>query len=70
MPALADSALRGEAVFITIGEHKLCLAPAGGSEAAQAGSPRPGRGAWKGRVVIRDAFYEDWTAEEMGEQEN
>lgn len=70
LPALADSALRGEAVYITVGDNKLRLAPAGAEAPQETIGPRPGRGAWKGRVTIPDAFYDGWTAEEMGEQED
>jgi hypothetical protein len=69
LPALADSALRGKAVYITVGPNKLRLAPADAEAPSETAGPRPGRGAWKGRVSIPDAFYESWTAEELGEQE-
>ena len=69
LPALADKALRGEQVFITVGQKTLQLAPAAEESVAARSGPRPGRGIWKGRVTIPDAFYEPWTGEELGEQE-
>lgn len=70
LPRLVDRALRGEAVFIAVGEQTLQLTPTHAEVRAVASNARPGRGAWKGRVVIPDTFYEAWTAEEMGEQED
>jgi hypothetical protein len=69
LPALADKALRGEQVFIQVGQRTLLLAPADKTGPIAAKGPRPGRGAWKGRVVIPDAFYEPWTDEELGDLE-
>lgn len=69
LPSLAEKALHGEEVFIEVGERKLRLAPTAAAPASGRGSPRPGRGTWKGRVTIPDAFYEPWDAEEMGAQD-
>jgi hypothetical protein len=70
LPALADKALRGEQVFIVVGQKTLQLAPAAGESLATHRGPRPGRGTWKGRVTIPDAFYEPWTGEELGDPED
>lgn len=67
LPALAAKALRGEEVLIVVGEKKLRLAPAAAEGSARPGETRPGRGAWKERVTIPDAFYEPWDAEDIGE---
>ena len=56
-------------VFIMVGQDKLRLSQAIDDRAASNESPRPGRGAWKGRINISDAFYEPWTDEEIGESE-
>jgi hypothetical protein len=69
LPVLADRALRGEEVFITVGQDKLPLSQATDDRAASNDGPRPERGAWKGRINIPDALYEPWTEEEMGELE-
>jgi hypothetical protein len=69
LPVLADKALRGEEVFITVGQDKLRLSQATDERAASHEGPRPGRGAWKGRINVPDAFYEPWTDEEIGESE-
>lgn len=64
LPALAEKALGGEDVFISIGARRLRLVP----EAADPGTgPRPSRGALRGLLTIPDTFYEPWTDEEMGE---
>lgn len=69
LPTLAARALEGEDVLITVGEKTLRLAraavPAGGTAARL----RPGRGTWKGRITIPDAFYAPWDAEDIGEGE-
>jgi hypothetical protein len=67
LPVLADKALRGEEVFITVGQDRLRLSQASDERMAANGGPRPGRGTWKGRITVPDAFYEPWTDEEMGE---
>jgi hypothetical protein len=69
LPVLADKALRGEEVFITVGQDTLRLSPATDGRVASNDGPRPGRGAWKGRINVPDAFYEPWTDEELGESE-
>ena len=69
LPALADKALRGEEVYITVGQQRLRLAPTTSESNEQSASPRPGRGTWKGRVTIPDAFYEPWSTDEMGDSE-
>jgi hypothetical protein len=70
LPALADKALCGEQVFIAVGQRTLQLTPAVGESVPAQRGARPGRGAWKGRVTILDAFYEPWTGEELGEPED
>jgi len=69
LPVLADKALREEEVFITVGQDTLRLSPATDGRVASNDGPRLGRGAWKGRIDVPDAFYEPWTDEEMGESE-
>ena len=44
-----------------VGQKTLQLAHAAGKSLATHRGPRPGRGVWKGRVTIPDAFYEPWT---------
>ena len=68
--ALAAKALEGEVVVIMVGKKKLRLTPAEANGTASASGPRPGRGAWKGRVTIPVSFYLPWSAEEMGERED
>jgi hypothetical protein len=71
LPTLAAKALDGEDVVITVGKKKLRLTRAEQNGAIDTGSgPRPGRGAWKDRITIPDAFYTPWSAEEMGESED
>lgn len=70
LPALAAKALEGEDVVITVGKKRLRLARAEANGDAAASGPRPGRGSWKGRVTIPDAFYEPWSPEEIGERED
>ena len=67
LPALADKALHGEDVFIAVGSQTLRLSRA--SDALVMGTPRPrgGRGAWRGRVTVAEAFYEAWSDDEMDE---
>lgn len=68
LPALAEKALLGEDVFIAVGARRLRLAPVTDSADVPLG-PRRGRGALRGRVIIPEAFYEPWSAEEEGETE-
>lgn len=65
---LADKAINGEDVFIMVGDRRLRLTRSDSSDATRGHGPRPGRGAWKGRVTIPDAFYLPWATDEMGEQ--
>jgi hypothetical protein len=56
LPVLADKALRGEEVFITVGQDKVRLSPAAVGRVGTKEGLRPGRGAWKGRINVPDAF--------------
>lgn len=67
LPALAANAPRGEDVLIAVGDQKLRLAPAAPDSGTKPGGTRAGRGGWKGRVTIPDAFYDAWDAEDIGE---
>jgi hypothetical protein len=67
LPALAEKALGGEDMFITIGARRSRLVPVGPDAPDGDTGPRPGRGALRGLLTIPDAFYEPWTDEEMGE---
>nr|WP_294557393.1 hypothetical protein [uncultured Rhodopila sp.] len=69
LPLLAEKALHGEDVFIAVGSQTLRLSRASEQAAGETLGPRGGRGAWRGRVTVADAFYEPWTDEEMGETE-
>jgi hypothetical protein len=69
LPTLAAKALEGEDVLITVGEKTLRLAEAETAGGTQGRGGRPGRGSWKGRVTIPEAFYAPWDAEESGEAE-
>jgi len=66
LPALAAKALDGAEVVIVVDGQRLRLMPTGEAP-PPAGPKRPGRGAWKGRLVIPDAFYQKWDADEIGE---
>ena len=66
LPALAAKALDGEEVVIVVDGQRLRLMPTGEAQ-PPAGPTRPGRGAWKGRLVIPDAFHQNWDADEIGE---
>jgi hypothetical protein len=67
LPVLAEKALHGEDVFIAVGSQTLRLTRASEKAANETLGPRGGRGAWRGRVTVADAFYEPWTDDEMGE---
>jgi antitoxin (DNA-binding transcriptional repressor) of toxin-antitoxin stability system len=67
LPSLAERALRGEEVLIAVGEKQLRLTPATTGPNVKPRNPRPGRGVWKGRVVITESFYEPWDAADIGE---
>ena len=69
LPTLVAKALRGEEVLIVVGEQRLRLAPAAVGSVLRSSGKRPGRGDWKGRVTIPDAFYKPWDAEDIGEAE-
>jgi hypothetical protein len=66
LAVLAEKALHGEEVFIAVGSQTLRLSR---TSEQPVGETRGGRGAWRGRVTVADAFYEPWTDEEMGETE-
>ena len=65
---LAAKAIGGEDVFIVVGDKRLRLMPSDSNDVPNGHGPRPGRGSWKGRVTIPDAFYLPWSSGEMGEQ--
>ena len=67
LPALAAKALEGEEVVITVGKKRLRLTRSITNGDDRDSGPRPGYGAWKGRVTIPDAFYQPWSPDEMGE---
>jgi hypothetical protein len=69
LPVLAEKALHGEDVFIVVGAETLLLSRTSQHPNGETVGPRGGRGAWRGRVTVEDAFYEPWTDEEMGEAE-
>ncbi len=65
---LAAKAIGGEDVFIVVGDKRLRLTALDSNNTSNGHGPRPGRGAWKGRVTIPEAFYLPWSSDEMGEQ--
>lgn len=67
LPAIADKVLHGEDVFIAVGSQTLRLSRASDALVTDTPRPRGGRGAWRGRVTVAEAFYEPWSDEEMGE---
>jgi antitoxin (DNA-binding transcriptional repressor) of toxin-antitoxin stability system len=67
---LAAKALEGEEIVITVGKDKLRLARAETNGAGTQTGRRPGRGAWKGRVIIPPDFYAPWSDDEMGERDS
>ncbi len=67
LPALAEKALGGEDVFITVGTRRLRLVPSSPHDTDENVGQRPGRGALRGLLTVPDAFYEPWTSDEMGE---
>ena len=67
LPTLAEKALGGEDVFITVGTRRLRLVPTDSGTPTTETGPRPGFGALRGLLTVPDAFYEPWTDEEMGE---
>jgi hypothetical protein len=67
LPALAEKALGGEDVFISVGARRLRLIPTGPHDVNGNAGPRPGRGALRALLTIPTAFYDPWTNEEKRE---